>query len=179
VGTRFIGSEEEAGMTKSPETGASRIKRILIEFEDGQRMEISTAPPEPQARTQPPPTEWWRCPDCHCTGLVSGKYCHCQTGRDLMRVEGRASVAAAGVAPQKSADLTPDELNELDRLNSGFADSDYDELENRLRIYAAVRNWTGDPLQQQPRIVLGIAREVAARKSASPIQKQEDQCSPK
>ena len=45
-----------------------------------------------------------------------------------------------------------EKLRVLDRV---LSNADYDELESRLRVRAAVLGWTGDPLRQFPSVVLG------------------------
>jgi len=56
--------------------------------------------------------------------------------------------------------LSPAEQAEFERLNKAFTPAHYDALESELKLYAAVRNWTGDPMQQPARVVLNTARRV-------------------
>ena len=56
--------------------------------------------------------------------------------------------------------LTESQLDEMDLMTKLFTPEMYDKLESELRIYAACRNWTGDPLSQPPQIVYNIARRI-------------------
>jgi hypothetical protein len=58
--------------------------------------------------------------------------------------------------------LTRDEVAELDRLGATFTGTQYDALERALCLRAYVIGWLGDPLRQPGRVVLNIAREIAA-----------------
>lgn len=53
--------------------------------------------------------------------------------------------------------LSPEE--ELEALEP-FTDHEFDQLENELRLRAAVLGWTGDPLEQPTTTVLAAARAV-------------------
>lgn len=63
--------------------------------------------------------------------------------------------------------MTTDVTTELDSLSSQFTHRDYDELENRLKLNAACRGWTGDPMKQPPETVLEIAKAVLRDRSAT------------
>ena len=60
------------------------------------------------------------------------------------------------------ASLTPAENAEFDRLQSCFTEAQYDAVERALCLRAYVIGWLGDPLEQPARVVLNIAREIAA-----------------
>lgn len=66
-----------------------------------------------------------------------------------------------------SSAVTPEIESELEALNSKFSERDFDELEHRLKLNAACRGWTGDPMKQPPETVLQIARAVLRDRPAT------------
>jgi hypothetical protein len=58
--------------------------------------------------------------------------------------------------------LTRAENAEFDRLQSCFTEAQYDAVERALCLRAYVIGWLGDPFKQPARVILNIAREIAA-----------------
>lgn len=61
---------------------------------------------------------------------------------------------------------TREVLDEIRDISDDFSPGDFDRLEVELLLRAASLCWTGDPLQQPPRVVLAAARAVKERQSA-------------
>lgn len=48
-----------------------------------------------------------------------------------------------------------------------FSEDEFNRLEAKLTLYAAVRHWTGDPLKQPLPVVAGFVREIIRERSSA------------
>jgi hypothetical protein len=71
----------------------------------------------------------------------------------------KTQAEVSNAAPELTETAALAEIGRISRENP-FTEREFDALEEKLKLIAAVRGWTGDPLRQPASSVLGAIRAI-------------------